>query len=91
MTLKAKEKWKKVLTADFISSEESSSENDDVFVKPIPWRSDLVSNFFEELDKKIKEKKTSQANRQRKVRRLSIHSSDRVIPQGLPLWAVSKN
>ena len=42
---KDKEKWRKVLKAELISSEESSQENDDVFVKHIPWRSTLVNNF----------------------------------------------
>ena len=55
---------RKVLKVEVMSSEESSSESDDVFVKPIPWRSDLVTTFFGELDKKSCEKKTAQANRQ---------------------------
>lgn len=88
---KAKEKWRKVLKPEYISSEESSPESDDVFVKPIPWRSELVANFFEGLDKKNLEKKTSQANRQRKVRKVSMNASDRSIPQVSPNWAVNKN
>ena len=46
MTPKSKEKWRKILKSDLMSSEESASESDDVFVKPIPWRSDVVTNFF---------------------------------------------
>ena len=41
---KVKEKWGKVLVAEVISSEESDNENEDaVFIKPLPWRTD---NFF---------------------------------------------
>lgn len=91
MAPKAKEKWRKVLKAEMMSSEESAPESDDVFVKPIPWRSTLVNNFFEDLDTKRLEKKTAQANRQRKVRRISTYSSTRSIPEGMPTWAVNKN
>ncbi len=53
------------LTPKAVSSEESTPECDDVFVKPIPWRipwrSQLVNHFFEELDTKNLEKKTAQA------------------------------
>lgn len=88
MAPKAKGKWRRVLKAELMSSEESSAENDEVFVKPIPWRSTLVNNFFEELDNKCLEKKPAQANRQRKVRRLSVYPSTRNIPEALPTWAI---
>ena len=50
-----------MLVADAMSSEESGSEADDMFVRPLPWRSDLVNKFFSELDGKSMEKKTPQA------------------------------
>lgn len=87
---KAKEKWKKVLQSDLMSSEESSSESDDVFVKPLPWRAEIVNKFFTELDAKVMEKKTSQASRQRKPRKLSVSASIRSIPHGVPKWAIKQ-
>ena len=63
-----------------LSSEESTPECDDVFVKPIPWRSQLVNHFFEELDTKNLEKKTAQANRQRKIRKISMNDTDKSVP-----------
>ena len=47
-----REKWKKVLVTQLMSSDESDSEeNQPVFVvKELPWRSDKVTAFFEKLD-----------------------------------------
>ena len=85
---KTKEKWSKVLVADAMSSEESGSEADDMFVRPLPWRSDLVNKFFSELDDKSMEKKTPQALRQRKKRMLYVNVSTRTPSNGLPRWAM---
>ena len=73
-----------------MSSEESSGESDDVFVKPLPWRAEIVNKFFTELDAKVMEKKTSQASRQRKPRKLSVSASIRSIPHGVPKWAIKQ-
>lgn len=86
-----KEKWKKVLQSDLMSSEESSTESDDVFVKPIPWRAEIVNKFFVELDAKVVEKKTSQASRQRKPRKMSVSPSSRSVPRGVPKWAIKNS
>ena len=90
MTESTKEKWNKVLVPEVISSEESDSgENEEiVYVKPLPWRSELVNNFFAQLDDKIAETKSAQARRQRKKRMVSISNSTRKVPTGLPKWAV---
>ena len=88
MSPKAKEKWNKVLQAEVMSSEESRPEESDMFVKPLPWRSDLVNNFFAELDEKGMERKTAQALRQRKKRIMSVHASTRSAPSGLPKRAI---
>lgn len=89
MSPKAKEKWNKVLQAEVMSSEESGPEEDDMFVKPLPWRSELVNKFFAELDEKSTERKTAQALRQRKKRIISVHASIRGAPPGLPKWAIN--
>ena len=85
MPTKTKEKWSKVLQAEVMSSEESEN---DMFVKPLPWRSDLVNKFLAELDNRNTERKTPQALRQRKKRVLSAYVSTRSAPPGLPKWAL---
>ena len=81
MTPKAKDKWSKVLQPDIMSSVESGPEGDDMFVQKLPWRSELVDNFFAELDGKSLEK-TAQAKRQRKKRMFSVNISTRSAPSG---------
>ena len=81
----------KVLQSDLMSSEESSTESDDVFVKPIPRRAEIVNKFFVELDAKVEEKKTSQASRQRKPRKMSVSPSSRSVPRGVPKWAIKNS
>ena len=88
MPPKTKEKWSKVLQAEVMSSEESGPEENDMFVKPLPWRSDLVNKFLAELDDRSTERKTPQALRQRKKRVLSAYVSTRGAPPGLPKWAL---
>ena len=87
MPPKTKEKWNKVLLAEVMSSEESGPE-ENMFVKPLPWHSDLVNKFLAELDEKNTERKTPQALRQRKKRIVSVHISTRGAPPGLPKWAL---
>ena len=48
-----REKWQKVLTTEMISSEESDPDEEDDravnYVKTLPWRADIVKNFFYDL------------------------------------------
>ena len=88
MPPKTKEEWNKVLLAEVMSSEESGPEEDDVFVKPLPWRSDIVNKFLAELDEKNTKWKIPQALRQRKKRIVSVHVSTCGAPPGLPKWAL---
>ena len=73
---------------EFMSSEESDSDNV-IEVQPIPWRSDRVTSFLHALDRKANEKRSPQAKRQMKERRLGSSSSSRVRPghdsEGCPL------
>lgn len=48
-----------------------------MFVKPLPWRSDLVNKFLTELDERSTERKTPQALRQRKQIIVSVNVSTR--------------
>lgn len=65
-----KEKWAKVLIPDMMSSEDDNADEDeDVFViRPLPWRSTAVDNFFKSLDAHSKGQKTKQSVRQMKSR-----------------------
>ena len=65
-----------------MSSEESCTDDDDVYIKPIPWRADVfILTSTQEL-------KTPQAQRQRATRKISAENSSRPIPEDLPTWAV---
>ena len=75
--------------ADTMSSEESDRADDDtIVVKPLPWRSSKVTDFFQNLDTLGSEGKTSQAKRQRRQRVISTSASQRSKPT-LPAWAIS--
>ena len=57
--------WKTVLVQNFMSSEESADEDDDVdgkrhilVVKPLPWRAPKVSRFFKRLDRRAEKTKS---------------------------------
>ena len=72
-----------------ISSEDDNDEDDDVIVvRPLPWRSSTVNNFFASLDSHTKQQKTKQARRQTKTRVLGT-ASTRAMPENksIPKWA----
>ena len=67
-----------------MSSEES--ENDDMIVKSLEWKSGIVNRFLLKLDGKALELKPPQAKRQQKTRMLS---KEREIPKHVPSWAIT--
>ena len=74
---KDREKWEKVMTIEFISSEDSGSDNDDevLIVRPLPWRSARVDHMFiNNLDKQSIDNKSPLAKRQMMRRVLGLHS-----------------
>ena len=84
-----REKWRKVLVTQLMSSDESSNEDDQAIfiVKELSWRSDKVTSFFEKLDSVRQSRKTEQASRQTKRRVRKGVMSSRPPPPGLPTWA----
>ena len=90
LSVKEKDKWAKVLIADVMSCEESDSENEEMLlVKPLVWRSDKVTQFFQQLDDTIEQSKKAQSRRQRKRRVISNAFSTRPRPIAtLPVWSV---
>ena len=86
-----KEEWRQTLKLELISSDESGIDNEEseevIITKPLPWRSTKLDEFFRRLDDESHQKKSPQARRQMKPRRLGVQSSrpppDR---EGLPDW-----
>lgn len=87
LTEEQREKWLKVMTNDFMSSEESGEE-DSINIRRLPWRSQYVDSMFKKIDSYSKAKKSSQAKRQLKVRRVSHDPSARLAPVGAPEWSL---
>ena len=65
-----RKKWGKILTPDFVSSDESGVDEGKgvIFVKDIPWRGQKITNFFQKLDDSHSANKSEQASRQTKER-----------------------
>ena len=59
-----------MLQSEMMSSEESGEDSDCdvIIVRPLPWRSARVNDFFASLDDNTKVHMSSQAKRQTKVR-----------------------
>ena len=61
---KDREKWKKIFQVNFMSSEESDGNDEEVIeVCLLSWRSDRVTTFLHSLDEKAREEKSPQARR----------------------------
>lgn len=96
-----KEKTLKILTLDFISSEEtgtesgSGSENttrDKVFfTRPLPWRSPAANNTMDSLDRKILRRRSERAKEMCRTRRIGQSSSRPTPNYDQPIaWAVNE-
>ena len=84
------DKWRKVLLLEMVSSEESGSGEDDNanYVKELPWRASIVTEFFYDLDEQYAAAKSSQARRQTKQRLPSTTGSSRPAPSDVPAWSL---
>ena len=90
LSAKDKEKWERVLINEVMSSKDNCSDSD-VFIKEIPWRSQIVDSFISKLDEKAWELKSPLAIRMRKEQKVSKNVSERDIPSGIPKWALKTN
>ena len=61
-------KWMNVMVNDFMSSEESCEEDDTFVIRPLPWRSFKVNEFFGRLDTTSKTHRSSQSRKMRNGR-----------------------
>ena len=93
-----KDKWKEILTIDFMSSEESGvEENSDgserhvLNVSDLHWRAENVTSFLHRLDDKRAKKKSKKSEMQTRPR-VNTGISDRCKPQTFPdnHWAFKK-
>ena len=80
-----KQKWMKVMTNDFMSSEENDDDN--TIIRPLEWRSTYVNEMFTRIGSFSQNKKSPQAKRQTKTRVYGQPSS-RSCPMDSPGWAV---
>ena len=72
---------------EYMSSEESGDE-DYITVHPLPWRSEYVSRIFNKIDAHIMSKKSCQARRQMKERKVGSSSTRPPPNSGAPDWAL---
>ena len=68
-----------------VTSEESG-DDDFIVLHPLPWRSAYITKMFSKIDAYIISKKSSQAKRQMKCRRLGDPSCQ---PRDAPDWAIN--
>ena len=85
-------KWMSVLVPEFMSSEDSDSEQAGTIIKhPIKWRSARADEFFKTLDGVKAKSRSDQSKRQTMERYLSGSYSDRPMPIGkYPSWAINQ-
>lgn len=88
MNEQQKQKWLTVMTNEFMSSEESGSD-DDIVTHALPWRSEYVTRMFLRIDAYNKERKSRQAIRQTKQRRPGSDSTRPCPIPEYPDWAVA--
>ena len=85
-----KAKWKTVINAEFMSSEESNPDELKSFTKrSLPWRSVKVTDFLHGLDHSLEKDRSTRGTRQRNTRIVSSEESSRPPPaKKVPTWAV---
>ena len=71
-------------------SSEESGDDDFIVLHRLPWRSDYVTKMFSKIDAYVISKKSSQAKRQMKLRRLGVPST-RPKPQNAQDWTVKSD
>ena len=84
-------KWIEIINVDFMSSEESETEDGELLTKILPWRAPKVTKFFKVLDEANEKEKSSQSKRQSKKRVLSDRASERNILTTSPVHGLLLN
>lgn len=86
------DKWLSVLKLDFMSSEESATEDEEeiIIVRPLPWRSTRYDTILRGVDDIVRKEKSPQARRQMKKRVLGVASTrPKPSSKDIPTWALA--
>ena len=76
LTKEQRQKWMKVVSKEYMSSEESDNDScERVIIHPLPWRSEVFDRMFKKIDEHMSVKKSYQAKRQTKERTVGIVSN----------------
>lgn len=95
LSTQEKEEAMKILSLDFMSSEETDSESGSgseqtrrkiFMLRPLQWRSPQANNIMQSLDRKITRRRSERAKEMCHVRRTGVPSS-RISPKD-PAWAI---
>lgn len=99
LTPEEKSQWSKILTMEFMSSEESGSESGSgnemgtrrkVFIQhPLSWRSNEANRMIESLDRKTLRRRSESAKEMCRCRRTGEASVHTTPPASAPAWAVA--
>ena len=101
ITAEEKSEAMKILTVDYMSSEETGQESagseDErqalpviVFIiRPLPWRSDRANSIIASMDRKAQRKSSNRA-REMCRKRYNGAPSTRQLPSSAPAWAVKE-
>lgn len=99
LTPEEKSQWSKILTMEFMSSEESGSESGSgsemgtrrkVFIQhPLSWRSNEANRMIESLDRKTLRRRSERAKEMCRCRRTGEASVHTTPPASAPAWAVA--
>ena len=84
-SLKQKDKFLHIIFNDFMSSEES--QDHDLDIHSLPWRSKLVDFMFQKINENITLNHSSRSKRQKKTRKTSQPPSH-PCPSSTQEWAV---
>ena len=97
LTDEKKKKFEPAFTVELISSEESDVEEEEdgsqsvaFLIRQLPWRSDVVTELFLNLDHKFC-KKQSKKSTQMTLRRYKGEDSTRPVPNGVPTWCIKES
>ena len=89
-----KKKVEDAFVTEMMSSEESEEDEEEdgsksvlFIIRPLPWRSDKVTELFLSLDQKYT-KKQSKKSTQMTLKRYQGDDSTRSVPTNVPAWCI---
>ena len=89
MNDKVRRRWEEVMNMDYMSSEDSDGNENELKIRRIPWLSENVQKFKKVLDEERMKSMSSQSKRQSKIK-LIEGTSQRPKPKGGKSWIYKK-